>query len=73
MLVITREPGQSIQIGPDITVTIGRIRGQSVRLCIVAPPDIDIDREEKLPRPVKFRQKMFNVPDVPSEAVPDAE
>ncbi len=72
MLVITREPGQSITIGPDIIVTIGRIRGQSVRLCIVAPPNIGIVRKDG-PPPVKFRQKIFNVPDVPSEAVPDAE
>jgi carbon storage regulator len=46
MLVLTRKVEQRIHIGPDITLTIVRVRGQSVKIGIDAPLGMDILREE---------------------------
>ena len=46
MLVLTRKPGQTLQIGPDITITVVDIRPGSVQLGIEAPKEIAIRREE---------------------------
>lgn len=43
MLVVKRAAGQSVQIGPDITVTIVKVnRDGTVRLAIDAPRDVQI-------------------------------
>ena len=46
MLVLTRKTQEKIQIGDDITVTIVRIKGGSVRIGIEAPDSIPISRSE---------------------------
>jgi carbon storage regulator len=46
MLVLARRPTESLQIGPDITVTVLGIHGNQVRLGITAPRAIVIDRAE---------------------------
>ena len=46
MLVLTRKPKQQIQIGPDITITILQVKGQSVRVGIEAPRDVCVLRTE---------------------------
>lgn len=47
MLILTRQIGQSIMIGDDITITIlGNNKGNSVRLGIDAPKDVSVHREE---------------------------
>ena len=46
MLVLTRKSSQRILIGDDITVTVTRIEGGSVRLGIEAPRDVFIRRAE---------------------------
>ncbi|MFN0092340.1 MAG: carbon storage regulator CsrA [Acidimicrobiales bacterium] len=46
MLVLTRRVGQSIVIGPDVTVTIVEVRGDQVRVGISAPRGIAVHREE---------------------------
>ena len=48
MLVITRRPGEKIQIGRDIEVMVSRIRDGQVRLSIAAPPEVLIARTELL-------------------------
>ncbi len=50
MLVLTRKNGQKIQIGDDITITVLRIKGRSVRVGIDAPEDVRIVRSELPPR-----------------------
>ena len=45
MLVLSRNQGEKIRIGEDITVVVVRL-GHSVRLGIEAPPDIVVMREE---------------------------
>lgn len=48
MLVITRRPGEKIQIGRDIEVMVTRIQDGQARLSIKAPPEVLIAREELL-------------------------
>jgi carbon storage regulator len=45
MLVITRRPGETVQIGPDIALTVLEVRGQQVRLGIEAPVEIAVLRD----------------------------
>jgi len=46
MLVLSRKKNESIVINNDITVTIVEIRGDKVRLGIVAPKDVPVHRQE---------------------------
>ena len=46
MLVLTRKEDESIQIGPDIRITVVKIAGTTVRIGIEAPSDIKIIRSE---------------------------
>jgi len=49
MLVLTRKLQEKIQIGNDITITILRMKGNTVRVGIEAPRDVRVVRAE-LPR-----------------------
>lgn len=49
MLILTRRPGESIRIGSNIVVRIGRIRGNQVQVSIEAPATVCITREELIP------------------------
>jgi carbon storage regulator len=46
MLVLTRRLGETIIIGDSIRVTVTLIEGMRVRIGVVAPPEVRIDREE---------------------------
>ena len=46
MLVLTRKLKQKIQIGSNITVTVLRVQGNSVRIGIEAPSDVRVLRAE---------------------------
>ena len=46
MLHLTRVPGQSINIGDDIVVTVLGVKDSQVRLGISAPNDVAVFREE---------------------------
>jgi carbon storage regulator len=46
MLVLSRKKNESIVINNDVVVTVIEIRGDKVRLGIVAPKDISVHREE---------------------------
>lgn len=49
MLVITRKAGQRVFIGDNIVVSIGRVLPDGrVRLCIEAPQEVKVAREELL-------------------------
>lgn len=45
MLVLSRKKNQTIWVG-DVSVTIVEIRGDKVRLGIMAPSDVTVDRDE---------------------------
>jgi carbon storage regulator CsrA len=46
MLVLTRKVQEQIKIGDNITITIVRVKGQSVRVGIEAPFDVRVMRSE---------------------------
>lgn len=46
MLVLTRRAGEALMVGGEVTVTVLEIRGNSVRIGVNAPSDINVDREE---------------------------
>ena len=46
MLVLSRRPGERILIGDQISITILRATGGSVRVGIEAPHDVPILRDE---------------------------
>lgn len=46
MLVLTRRVGECIRIGDDITVTILGSHRTSVKIGIVAPASVSVDRNE---------------------------
>jgi carbon storage regulator CsrA len=46
VLVITRQRGERIVIGGDITLTVMDIRGDKVRLGIASPPQVPVHRQE---------------------------
>lgn len=46
MLVLSRKLNQEIHIGENIVVRVLEIRGNQVRLGIVAPPEVPVLREE---------------------------
>lgn len=53
MLCLTRRVGERIVIGDGITVQVLQINGGIVRLGVVAPEGVAIDREEILERKQK--------------------
>jgi len=46
LLILTRRINESIIIGDDITITVLNINGAHVRLGIVAPKSLPVDRQE---------------------------
>jgi carbon storage regulator len=46
MLVLSRKKNESIVINNDVVITVVEIRGDKVRLGIVAPKDVAVHREE---------------------------
>ena len=48
MLILTRRPGESIQVGEDVEISVLEIRGNQVRLGFNAPADVLVLRSELL-------------------------
>ncbi|HUB88232.1 MAG TPA: carbon storage regulator CsrA [Dyella sp.] len=46
MLVLNRQPQETLHIGDEVTVTVLSVDGNQVRLGIRAPMHIDVHREE---------------------------
>lgn len=46
MLILTRRTTETIMIGNDVTVTICSVKGNTVRVGIEAPKDVEVHREE---------------------------
>ncbi len=46
MLVLSRKKNESIVINHDVVITVVEIRGDKVRLGIVAPKEVAVHREE---------------------------
>jgi carbon storage regulator len=65
MLVLTRKIGQEIVIGGDIRIKVVAIEGGRVRIGIVAPKDVVVDRQEIYDR----RKQWDGVPYSPTNLV----
>jgi carbon storage regulator len=46
MLILTRRVGESVMIGDDVTITVLRVKGNQVRLGVIAPRTVSVQREE---------------------------
>src|ERR1700722_15252779 len=46
MLVLSRKMQQQIQIGPHVTITILKVKGETVRIGIEAPQEVCVLRSE---------------------------
>ena len=46
MLVMTRQPGEKILIGDNVSLTVVEVKGDSVRIAVDAPRDVKIYRGE---------------------------
>lgn len=46
MLVLSRQAGEALVIGDNITITVIGIRGDKVRIGIEAPRDVSVHRQE---------------------------
>jgi carbon storage regulator len=63
MLVLTRKAGQSVMIGDSIQVTLIEIRGEQVRLGILAPISVSVRRKELAEREHAARDPIDGVPE----------
>lgn len=45
-LVLSRRPGQRIQIGPNIFVTLVSVSKGQAKIAVDAPSNVSVDREE---------------------------
>jgi len=64
MLILTRNQGESINIGEAVTVTVLGTKGGQVRLGITAPKQIKVLRTELLDRPDSGRHSEPPEPDI---------
>jgi carbon storage regulator len=46
MLVLTRRPGESLLIGPDVVLTVLEVDGDRIKIGISAPRSVTILRQE---------------------------
>ncbi|RBP79130.1 carbon storage regulator [Marinomonas rhizomae] len=63
MLVITRHPGETINIGDETEITVLGVQGTQVRIGIKAPQKITVHREEIYKRIQAEQQKTPNKQD----------
>ena len=45
-LMLTRQEGQSIKIGENVTVTIEAIKGSKVSVSVIAPVEVRVMRDD---------------------------
>lgn len=69
MLVLTRRPGESVTIGPDIRVVVLGLKSGQVRLGIQAPPAVAVHREEIYTRIQEENRLAAKTQAVPLEAL----
>src|ERR687883_100628 len=72
MLVLSRKKNESIVINNDITITVVEIRGDKVRLGIVAPKDVPVHRQEVYDAIHAANGPSAPAPPPPSAAAPPA-
>lgn len=66
MLILQRKPGQAVQIGEDIVVSVVSVDNNRVRLSISAPNDVSILRSELV------EARLTNQESIAEAAAPEA-
>ena len=46
MLILSRRPGETLNIGDEVTVTVLEVKGNQVRIGVNAPREVAVHREE---------------------------
>lgn len=70
MLVLSRQRDESIMIGDNVQITVVDIRGDKVRLGIIAPPEIAVHRKEVFDAIQRENRKAAGVSTEDLNAVP---
>lgn len=66
MLILSRRPGESLLIGPNVTVTLLSIRGAHARLGVEAPKEVPVHRTDAV---VRFKMPSQGATDSAAEAL----
>jgi carbon storage regulator len=68
MLYLTRKVGESVVINDTIEVTVVEVRGKSIKLGFVFPPEVSVLRREIHER-IKEENKAAGATDLPAEGL----
>jgi carbon storage regulator CsrA len=60
VLILTRRVGETLMIGPDVTVTVLGVKGSQIRIGINAPRSVPVHREELYARIRREQQRWRN-------------
>lgn len=71
MLVLTRKVNQQIRLGEEITITVLRVQGNSIRIGIDAPRNVRVLRGELEPREAATVERVEMDLELDSEAPAD--
>ena len=69
MLILTRNVGERLLIGDEITVSIEQIQGLQVRVGVAAPREIAVHRKEVFER-IQVERRERAVRPTPPSAIP---
>ncbi|WHI45612.1 carbon storage regulator CsrA [Microbulbifer sp. JMSA004] len=59
MLILNRRTGENLRIGENVSITILEVKGNQVRVGIIAPKTLAVHREE-IYRRIKRQQRQDN-------------
>ncbi len=70
MLILTRRVGETLKIGNDVDVTVLGVKGNQVRIGIIAPKNVAVHREEIFDR-IKREEELATAGLLPEVPVPE--